>query len=110
MVKSTIELKKIALQLVGNLRKKNIKVERLVLFGSYAQGNMRPDSDVDIAVISSSFNQKNIVKRQEILGEAIYLIGEPIEAIGYSVNEFKNIQPFSFLAEIIANGKVIYRG
>lgn len=110
MVKNRTQLKQIVRQLVNNLHKKNIKVDRLVLFGSYASGQMRPDSDIDLAVISSSFNRKNIVQRQEILGEAIYPIGEAIEAIGYGLNEYKNPPVFSFLSEILSNGKMIYRG
>ena len=90
MVKDRIQLTKIARKLVDNLQKKNIKVERLVLFGSYAAGTMRSDSDIDIAVISSSFNRKNIIQRQEILGEAIYPLAESIEAIGYGFSEYKN--------------------
>ena len=110
MVKNRTQLKMIVRKLVNNLQKKDVKVDRLVLFGSYASGKMRRDSDIDIAVISSSFNQKNIIQRQEILGEAIYPIGETIEAIGYGLKEYQNPPDFSFLSEIIATGKMIYRG
>ena len=33
-----------------------IPVEKVVLFGSYARGNYTEDSDVDLAVFSSAFN------------------------------------------------------
>ena len=32
-------------------------IDRIVLFGSYAKGNQREDSDIDVAVIVNSINQ-----------------------------------------------------
>jgi len=40
--------------------------ERVILFGSYAQGNPTPDSDVDLLVVLS-FEGKNFRKSLEIL-------------------------------------------
>lgn len=108
MAKSATELKTIFSTLINCLKEKGVKVNRLYLYGSYANGKPRPDSDIDIAVISSSFDKKNLVQRQEILGEIIFPLGEPIEAIGYSLREFKQAHPFSFLREIITHGKIIY--
>lgn len=34
-----------------------IPVKRVILFGSYAKGTAKPWSDIDIAVVSSSFGQ-----------------------------------------------------
>ncbi|MFH1678527.1 MAG: nucleotidyltransferase domain-containing protein, partial [Candidatus Omnitrophota bacterium] len=82
----------------------------LILYGSYARGVPMTHSDIDIAVISPSFNNKSLLKRQELLGEAIFPLGEPIEALGYSCKEFNNVPAFSFLSEIITKGKVVYRG
>lgn len=39
-----------------NKLKQKIPVEKVVLFGSYARGNYTKDSDVDLAVFSSAFN------------------------------------------------------
>ena len=38
------------------LKENNISVEKVLLFGSIMRGTSREDSDIDIAVISSSFN------------------------------------------------------
>ena len=110
MVKSTSQIKQIANNLVIHLEKKGIKVDRLLLYGSYANGNPLSYSDIDIAVISSSFDNKSLIKRQELLAEAIFPLDEPIEAIGYGYQEFKKSTPLSFLSEIIAKGKIIYKG
>ena len=37
------------------LKENNISVEKVLLFGSIMRGTSREDSDIDIAVISSSF-------------------------------------------------------
>lgn len=39
-----------------NKLKRQIPVEKVVLFGSYAKGTYNKDSDVDIAVFSSAFD------------------------------------------------------
>lgn len=110
MVKSPGEIKNIIKNLVASLQARGVRVNRLILYGSYAEGTPNPHSDIDIAVISSSFNEKGLLKRQELLGEAIFPMGEPIEALGYSYKEFKRPPALSFLSEIISKGKVVYRG
>lgn len=109
MVKNRYKIKKILIQLVKNLELKDIKVSQLILYGSYARGNPEPYSDIDIAVISPDFNGKGILKRQEILGEAIFPLGEPIEALGYTPQECKYSHRLSFISEIMSTGKIILR-
>ncbi len=110
MVKKPSQVNKIIKDLIANLKRKGIKVNRLILYGSYANGTPRPDSDIDIAIISSTFNNKNLLERQELLGEAIFGLGEPVEAIGYSYKDFENRSRLSFLFDIVSNGKTVYRG
>lgn len=109
MVKSPGEIKNIIKNLVASIKAKGIKVNRLILYGSYAEGSAKPYSDIDIAVISPSFNNIGLLKRQELLGEAIFPLGEPIEALGYSYKEFKKPPTLSFLSEIIEKGKIVYK-
>ena len=109
MVKNSREVRRIVNSLVSDLGKRGIKVNRLILYGSYAQGKARPGSDIDVAVISETFNRTGLLKRQELLGEAIFGLKEPIEAIGYSYKEFQKRHPLSFLSDIVAKGKVLYK-
>lgn len=109
MVKKQSQVNKIIRNLIANLKRKGIRVNRLILYGSYAKGNPRADSDIDVAVISSSFDNKNLLKRQELLGEAIFGLEAPIEAIGYSYKDFANRSRLSFLFDIVSNGKTIYQ-
>jgi len=110
MIKKPNQVNKIIKNLIANLERKGIKVDRLILYGSYANGTPRPDSDIDVAVISSSFNNKNLLERQELLGEAIFALGESVEAIGYSYKDFKNRSRLSFLFDIVSNGRTVYHG
>ncbi len=103
------KINKLVYRLVKNLSHNGIPVERLILYGSYARGFQKRDSDIDIAVISSVFEGKGILRRQELLGEALCDIGEPIEALGYTPKECRRPSPLSFLSEILSTGRLIYK-
>jgi len=57
-----------AAELIKNILKdRNITVDKIVVFGSYAKGNYTKDSDLDIAVISRDFNEKDVFQKAEML-------------------------------------------
>ena len=60
MVKKQSQIKKTIKDLVDSLKRKGIKVNKLILYGSYANGNPRPDSDIDVAVVSSNFGKDRV--------------------------------------------------
>jgi len=43
---------------INELRKENIFVKKVFLFGSYARGTQRKDSDIDIAIIIDQKDKK----------------------------------------------------
>ena len=51
------EAKQKARQFIKNLSKAGIKVNKAFLFGSYAKGKAKKDSDIDVCVISPSFSK-----------------------------------------------------
>ena len=63
----TNEIKAIILEFGRQLIKKNIPVDLLVLFGSYAKGNFHEDSDLDIAVISPVFGKNRLFERIHLM-------------------------------------------
>lgn len=83
----------------------NIRVEQLILFGSYADGTARDDSDIDLVVISPSFSGKTYWERIEILSEAIYKVFAPIEASAFTPDEWKSEK--SLLSDYAKNGMLI---
>jgi hypothetical protein len=65
---------------------------KIIVFGSYVNGTEHEGSDIDIAVISEDFAQMNLRERLELLGLAAGRIMEPIEALGYTVEEVKVLE------------------
>lgn len=53
------DVKNIAGELRRRLRRAGIKVQKLILFGSYARGTPHPWSDVDLCVVSSHFGRND---------------------------------------------------
>ena len=72
------------------LEAENIKVSKIILFGSYASGNYRPDSDIDLVIISDDFKNKDYWQRIDILSSAVYRVFKPIEAIAMTPHEWQS--------------------
>ena len=108
MVKSADQIKEVIGNVVDALRARRVRIDKLILYGSYAYGQTGPDSDIDLAVVSRSFNRKSLLKRQEILGEAIFELKEPVEMIGYSSIEYEKNPKYTLLNMIASKGRVVY--
>ena len=88
------------------IESRGIKADKLILFGSYATGQYRQDSDIDVVVISQDFENKSYWQRIDILSEAIYEIFEPIEATAFTPHEWQSRE--SIIADFAQNGEVVY--
>ena len=104
MDKAGFQVKEIIKQYKESLRQCGIKVERFILYGSFAQGNPKEDSDIDLVVISESFQKMNLRERLEVLGIGAVRIMKPIEAKGYTPKEIELAPKVSFLSEILKSG------
>lgn len=93
---------KIIKQFKTILESLNIYIEQLILFGSYATGTAREDSDIDLVVISSSFANKSYWERIDVLSEAIYKVFAPIEASAFTPEEWKTTD--SLIVEYAKDG------
>ena len=82
------------------LLKKKFNCEVVILFGSYARGDQRPDSDVDIAIKT----KKKISKKEmfEMTQELEQLLKKDIDLI--DLNAISD----SFRYEILMNGQILY--
>jgi uncharacterized protein len=83
------------------LEAQGIKVNRIILFGSYAKRRPRRESDIDVAIISENFKGMNLLQRLETIGLALAKarIMEPIEAIGYTEEEFASKGEGTFIGD-----------
>lgn len=100
MVKTEREIKTIIEKYEEELSRLGIKSRKIILYGSYAKGNPREDSDIDLLVVSDDFKGTNLRERLEILGIAAGRVFEPIEAMGYTEEEIKDVKG-TFLEEVI---------
>jgi len=104
MYKKRSQIEEIIKEYKQVLRTLGINVERVILYGSYAKGNERKDSDIDLIVVSKDFQKMNLRERLEVLGIAAARIMKPIEAKGYTPEELEKVSPTNFLNEILKTG------
>lgn len=105
MVKKHVEV--IAGEYIKALKSRNIRIEKAILFGSYAKGSAGKDSDIDIAIISPDFGQ-DYVEEAVMLKEISEDIDLDISPRPYSLEEYKNRKQGQFLYdEIVSKGKPI---
>ncbi|WP_449240382.1 nucleotidyltransferase domain-containing protein [Desulfoscipio gibsoniae] len=102
------EIEKIIISFKKALAKQGIKADKIILFGSQAQGTATENSDIDVVVISGSFSGLDFMQRCELLGKAIAEIMEPIEPLAYTQEEF-NEQKYkaSILYEVLNEPQTI---
>lgn len=94
-----------AKQVLNNLEKevsKEIKVEKVYIYGSMARGDYHSNSDIDIAVISKDFQGLNHRERYQKIINPVRKVtkDKPVDLVCYTPKEFKRGQN-SFLPEII---------
>ena len=102
--------KRAALKAVAEFRKaiekQGIKVNRLVLFGSFATGKHHKYSDIDLVVISRDFKGMDFWARVQILGRAVSEVLQPIEATALTPEEWDRED--SRIVEFAKEGEVVY--
>ncbi|MBL7206108.1 MAG: nucleotidyltransferase domain-containing protein [Candidatus Aenigmarchaeota archaeon] len=83
---------------------KDFPVKRMLLFGSYASGKPRKDSDIDLIIVSSKFKRLNFIKR----GAKMYgywKIRFPVDFLCYTPKEFNKLKKRpTIVKEAIDNG------
>ena len=89
MPETASELNNIVLSFINALESKGIILEKVYLYGSRARGTSRPDSDIDLILVSPKFSRMPLWKRWEIIGNALAEIMEPIEVLAFSPEEFE---------------------
>lgn len=67
MASSTDSIIEIIKKYVQKLRQHDIYVDEAILFGSFAKGNAREESDIDVALISEAFTGDRFDERRRIV-------------------------------------------
>jgi predicted nucleotidyltransferase len=98
-----------AIQHYLNRISSQIKVHQAILFGSYAQDNYSPGSDIDIAIIAEDL-PSDPGKRFAMLKDTI--LGLDLQPFAYTTEEWGKMLETnsSFAAEIVKHGKDLLSG
>jgi predicted nucleotidyltransferase len=67
MASSTTSILKLLRKYLQRLNENNIPIQKAILFGSYAKGKSTDESDIDIAVISTTFKGDRYSDRRMIV-------------------------------------------
>lgn len=99
------EVREIAVEYSKEI-KKLLNPDKVILFGSYVNGNPHEESDIDIAVLVSDLDNKSWYEArillQKIRRNKIFLDIEP-----HLLDETND--PSGFVEHIIKTGEVIYK-
>jgi uncharacterized protein len=87
-----------------------VDVQKIIVFGSRANGKYRADSDVDIIVVSNDFKDKDIFKRARLTKDAeIMTIRKFMIPLGIvTMTPEKLAEDRSLLSDYARTGQVIY--
>jgi len=92
------------------LRETGLNIDKIILFGSQANGEATEESDIDIIVISEDFRDKDIFKRARLTKEAeistIRKFMIPFDIITMTPEEFESGD--SLLSKYAREGEIIY--
>lgn len=97
------EIRDIIIKFVNILTKKGIRVEKTVLFGSHASGNIHELSDLDIAIISPDFG-KDRFEEGKMLFQTAWRIDPRIEPVPISSDAYENDTWLPLIYEIRQKG------
>ena len=85
------------------VKQEGIPVDRVVLYGSYAKGKTRPDSDIDVAVISKNFGHDRVEEGMTLFRIA-GKIDPRLEPIPISSDSYQNDTWVPLIYEIKKKG------
>ena len=95
---------KIIRKFVKRLRQEGIAVDRVILYGSYAAGKERRDSDIDVAIVSRDFG-KDRIEEGMVLYRIAGKVDSRLEPVPVSVDAFENDTWIPLIYEIRAKGQ-----
>ncbi len=88
---------------VKALRKKGIQIDQVFIYGSYAAGTAKKDSDIDIAVISPDFG-KDRYEEGKLLRQVAWRVDPRIEPVPISKTSFLEYDWVPLIHEIKTKG------
>lgn len=98
----------IALEIRSELKKRQIRIDTAILFGSQAKGTADKDSDIDLALISEDFGRDRI-REMTLVNFIASKIDWNLEVLPISLKSYLNSDHISpILEEIKKYGVVLF--
>ncbi len=97
------QIEKIVRKFIKALKQEGVFVDRAILYGSYAKGNPRPDSDIDVAIISKDFGKDRLAEGMQLFRVA-GKVDSRLEPVPISIQAFKKDTWVPLIYEIRENG------
>jgi uncharacterized protein len=86
-------MRKIAKIVNEDFQRKGLFLDKVVLFGSYAQGRQGPESDIDLIIVSRDFRGKRLMEKVELASglnwQLVHQTKKPFDLLYYSDLEWK---------------------
>lgn len=89
----------------NSLEARGIRVNKIILYGSWSKSTQIEGSDIDLVVLSDDFRDKGYWERIDLLSTAIYEVFEPIEAVAMTPEEWE--EEDTFIKSYAKEGEVI---
>ncbi len=86
---------------------KDYRVQQVILFGSYAAGVARDESDIDLAIVSEDFRGKPEMEVLKNLSRKTLMVDTSIEALAFTPEELDSPDPRSFSYQVKTRGRPI---
>lgn len=102
MAKIPSEIINLIEEFIKSVVEDNIKIEKVILFGSYAKGTYHKDSDIDLAIISPDFKASEYIKNMSKLLLKATELGVDIQTLPFSIEEYN--EPIGIMEEILRTG------
>lgn len=88
------------------LEAEGIRVDRMILYGSYASGKWHALSDIDVVVISQDFESMTFWERIRVVSGAVAKLWKPIEPVAMTPEEWDSGR--SLIVDFASSGEVVY--
>ncbi|MEW6215122.1 MAG: nucleotidyltransferase domain-containing protein [Nitrospirota bacterium] len=97
------EIRDIIIRFINLLTMKGIRVEKAILYGSYASGNIHAGSDLDLAIVSPDFG-KDRFEEGKMLLQTAWRVDPRIEPVPISSESYENDTWIPLIYEIRKKG------
>jgi predicted nucleotidyltransferase len=74
-------------RLLSLLEAKNIKIQKAILFGSYASGTYNEWSDIDLALVSDDFSGNSFLDKLNLI-DFVFASGKDLSLVTFTTQDY----------------------